>query len=58
MAPKEILAMFFERSNAMQQFWNYYLTVVGAVLAFFWYKAENVSHGHPTSPWRLFYLRQ
>jgi hypothetical protein len=32
---KDALDMFFERSNAMQTFWNFYLTVIFALIALF-----------------------
>ncbi|MBZ5521627.1 MAG: hypothetical protein LAP21_05150 [Acidobacteriia bacterium] len=35
MEDKEALTLFFERSNAMQTYWSYYITVVLGVLAFF-----------------------
>ncbi|MEA2345041.1 MAG: hypothetical protein QOF63_3210 [Thermoanaerobaculia bacterium] len=35
MATKELLTMLFERGNAMQSFWGFYITVAGALLAFF-----------------------
>lgn len=30
----ELIQLYFERSNAMQQYWNLYVIVVGGVLAF------------------------
>jgi hypothetical protein len=30
----ELIQLYFERSNAMQQYWNLYVVVVGGVLAF------------------------
>src|SRR5256714_15694799 len=30
----ELIQLYFERSNAMQQFWNLYVIIVGGVLAF------------------------
>src|SRR2546423_14478067 len=30
----ELVQLFFERSNAMQQYWNLYVLIVGGVLAF------------------------
>ena len=30
----ELIQLYFERSNAMQQFWNLYVVIVGGVLAF------------------------
>ena len=30
----ELLQLYFDRSNAMQNFWNLYVLVVGAILAF------------------------
>ena len=33
--PKEALTLFFERSNAMQTYWGFYISVVFGVLAFF-----------------------
>ena len=30
----ELIQLFFERSNAMQQYWNLYVIIVGGVLAF------------------------
>src|ERR1700756_4690336 len=30
----EFIQLFFERSNAMQQYWNLYVVIVGGVLAF------------------------
>lgn len=30
----ELIQLYFERSNAMQQYWNLYVLVVGGVLAF------------------------
>jgi len=32
---KDLLALYFERSNAMQMYWNFYITIVLALLAFF-----------------------
>jgi hypothetical protein len=32
---KDLMPMLFERGNAMQSYWGYYITVVGALLAFF-----------------------
>ncbi len=31
---QELIQLYFERSNAMQQYWNLYVLVVGAILAF------------------------
>ena len=31
----ELMPMLFERANAMQSYWGFYITVVGALLAFF-----------------------
>ena len=30
----ELIQLYFERSNAMQQYWNLYVIIVGGVLAF------------------------
>ncbi|HJT80157.1 MAG TPA: hypothetical protein VJ719_03080 [Chthoniobacterales bacterium] len=30
----ELIQLFFERSNAMQQYWNLYVVIVGGILAF------------------------
>lgn len=30
----ELIQLFFERSNAMQQYWNLYVIIVGGLLAF------------------------
>ena len=30
----ELIQLYFERSNAMQQFWNLYVVIIGGVLAF------------------------
>jgi hypothetical protein len=30
----ELIQLYFERSNAMQQYWNLYVVIVGGVLAF------------------------
>jgi hypothetical protein len=30
----ELIQLFFERSNAMQQYWNLYVVIVGGLLAF------------------------
>jgi hypothetical protein len=30
----ELIELYFERSNAMQQYWNLYVVIVGGVLAF------------------------
>src|SRR2546423_6268179 len=30
----ELIQLYFERSNAMQEFWNLYVVIVGGVLAF------------------------
>src|SRR3954463_9513938 len=30
----EVIQLYFERSNAMQQYWNLYVIIVGVVLAF------------------------
>jgi len=30
----ELIQLYFERSNAMQQYWNLYVLIVGGVLAF------------------------
>lgn len=30
----ELVQLFFERSNAMQQYWNLYVVIVGGILAF------------------------
>ena len=35
MEPKDALNLFVELSNAMQMFWNFYITVVLALLGFF-----------------------
>jgi hypothetical protein len=32
---KDALNMFFERSNAMQTFWNFHITIILALIAFF-----------------------
>lgn len=32
---KDVAGHLFERSNAMQSFWSYYITISGALLAFF-----------------------
>lgn len=32
---KDAISLFFERSNALQTYWNFYLTVVLGLLAFF-----------------------
>jgi hypothetical protein len=33
--PMDALNLFFERSNAMQTFWNFYISIAVALLAFF-----------------------
>ena len=30
----ELIQLYFERANAMQQYWNLYVIIVGGVLAF------------------------
>src|ERR1700748_2836017 len=30
----ELIQLYFERSNAMQQYWNLYVIIVGGILAF------------------------
>jgi hypothetical protein len=30
----ELIQLYFERSNAVQQYWNLYVIIVGGVLAF------------------------
>jgi hypothetical protein len=30
----DLIQLFFERSNAMQQYWNLYVVIVGGILAF------------------------
>ena len=30
----ELIQLYFERSNAMQQYWNLYVVIVGGILAF------------------------
>ena len=35
MEMKELVAILFERGNAMQSFWGFYITVAGALVAFF-----------------------
>jgi hypothetical protein len=35
MTTKDLLGMLFERGNAMQTFWGFYITVSAALLAFF-----------------------
>lgn len=32
---KDLLSLYFERSNAMQMYWNFYITIILALLAFF-----------------------
>lgn len=32
---KDLLTLYFERSNAMQMYWNFYITIILALLAFF-----------------------
>jgi hypothetical protein len=32
---KDLLSLYFERSNAMQMYWNFYITIVLALMAFF-----------------------
>lgn len=32
---KDLLGLYFERSNAMQMYWNFYITIVLALMAFF-----------------------
>jgi hypothetical protein len=34
MTYSELIQLYFERSNAMQQYWNLYVVIVGGVLAF------------------------
>ena len=34
MSYNELIQLYFERSNAMQQYWNLYVIIVGGVLAF------------------------
>lgn len=35
MTLKDVLTMLFERGNAMQTFWGFYITVAGVLVAFF-----------------------
>jgi H+/gluconate symporter-like permease len=35
MAFKDLVSLYFERSNAMQTFWGFYITIVLGLLAFF-----------------------
>ncbi len=35
MQPKEVLTILFERGNAMQTFWGFYITVAFGLIAFF-----------------------
>jgi hypothetical protein len=32
---KDLLSLYFERSNAMQMYWNFYITIVLSLMAFF-----------------------
>lgn len=32
---KDLLSLYFERSNAMQTYWNFYITIILALMAFF-----------------------
>jgi hypothetical protein len=32
---KDLLGLYFERSNAMQMYWNFYITIILALMAFF-----------------------
>ncbi len=32
---KDLLSLYFERSNAMQMYWNFYITIILALMAFF-----------------------
>ena len=32
---KDLLSLYFERSNAMQMYWSFYVTIVLALMAFF-----------------------
>jgi len=32
---KDLVTLYFERSNAMQTYWNFYITIILALLAFF-----------------------
>ncbi|HWW62054.1 MAG TPA: hypothetical protein VN181_11855 [Thermoanaerobaculia bacterium] len=40
---RDVIAQLFERSNAMQQFWGFYITISGALLVFFG-SAKRESH--------------
>jgi len=47
----ELIQLYFERSNAMQQYWNLYVIIVGGVLAFSSLRKQPAA----TPRWSAFY---
>jgi hypothetical protein len=46
---KDLVSLYFERSNAIQTFWNFYLTVILGLSAFFGSQTIPVEPNDPRS---------
>ena len=51
---KDLVSLYFERSNAIQTFWNFYLTVIFGLLAFF--ESQKMPVGNRALPTLVFSL--